>query len=740
MVAPYEISHDWEEPQDLHELLQEIRLQRDAANLRKIRFAYFVAEKAHLGQTRNSGEAYIFHPLAVARILVDLRMDDDTICAALLHDVLEDTEVTAEELKSEFGDDVVQLVEGVTKLTFKDQAELSDRQRVAAETTRTAETLRKMLLAMAKDFRVMVIKLADRLHNMQTLDALSPQRKARIANETLNVYAPLAARLGIWQIKWQLEDLSFKFLHPEEFQRIGDLVAKTRGEREADLQSAILAIKGRFEERKLSVVDIRGRPKHLYSIFNKIVKQGIDFSEIYDLQALRIIVETVPDCYVALGIVHEIWTPITSLFFDYIARPKSNGYQSLHTKVYGPNGQPLEVQIRTVAMHEIAEFGVAAHWTYKEGKAALDETSKLTALRKQLFDWSSDSLVSSDYLRTLSTDLFGEQVFVFTPLGDVIDLPAGSTPVDFAFRVHSQLGMTLVGTRINGQMAQLSTQLQNGDVCELINRANASPSLDWLEFVKSPHTRSKLRAHFRRISKTDDAAKGRISLEKELRWLGLDPKKYIGEDKLQKLAVTFDSCENPVDLLARIGLGTIGVQSVISKLRGIVNDAPAAEQIQLTHTREGKLSMSTKGMESILVTRAKCCSPIPGDDVVGYVTRGRGIVIHRRVCPNAQAYISSEPERLLNYDWVPDGGVYQVSLRVLAVNRTGLLMDVTAILGESKTNVTALKVKSLPNTTAEIDMIIDVRDTAHLSLMMTKISHFGDVLSIMRMFGRATTK
>jgi GTP pyrophosphokinase len=665
-------------------------------------------------------------------------MDDDSIVAAMLHDVLEDTEVSAEKIREDFGEDVLHLVEGVTKLQLKEQGELTDRQRVIAETTRTAETLRKMLLAMAKDFRVMVIKLADRLHNMKTLGSLDPARRVRIARETLDVYAPLAARLGIWQIKWQLEDLAFQNLHPDEFERVSELVAKSRDQRERELRDVILAIKRRFEERGIPIVDIRGRPKHLYSIFNKMVIQGVPFDEIYDLLAVRIIVETVSDCYVALGAVHELYVPLMSLFYDYIARPKPNGYQSPHTKVVGLSGQPLEIQIRTVQMHEIAEHGVAAHWTYKEGKAAIDETSRLGSLRKQLYDWSTDQRTSSDFLRSISTDLFGEQVFVFTPKGDVIDLPDGSTPVDFAFRVHSHLGMTLVGAKINGQIVALSTKLQNGDVCELITRSNATPSLDWLEFVRSAHTRSKLRAHFRRLTKNEDAQRGKSALEKELRWLGLDPKKYMGDDKLQKIAATMDSCENATDVLAKVGTGLAGVQSIVSKLRGLIPEVSAPDQIQLTQTKEGKLTLSSGGLDHVLVTRAKCCGPIPGDDVVGYVSRGRGIVIHRRVCPNAQAYMTSEPERLITYSWLPDGNVYSVSLRLIAVNRTGLLMDVSTIFGESKTNVSALKVKTLPNQTAEIDVSIDVKDTDHLAQMMTKISQYSDVISIMRMFGRTS--
>lgn len=738
MLADYEISHDWEDPEELHGLLQTIREQRDDANVRRIRYAYYLAERAHRGQSRASGEPYITHPLAVARILVDLRMDDDSICAALLHDVLEDcVEVKGEEIAKAFGEDVLHLVEGVTKLRFGHQESLTDRQRAAAETTRTAETLRKMLLAMAKDFRVMVIKLADRLHNMKTLGAMPAVKQVRIARETLDVYAPLAARLGIWQIKWQLEDLSFKALHPAEFQRVSDLVAKSRGQREAELQEAILKLKSRFEERGIKIQEIRGRPKHLYSIFNKMVKQGVPFEEIYDLLALRIIVETIPDCYVALGIVHEAYVPIPSLFYDYIARPKPNGYQSLHTKVLGPSNQPLEIQIRTRQMHEIAEHGVAAHWTYKEGKTSIDETKRLSTLREQLFDWSSDSRSSSDFLRSVSTDLFSEQVFVFTPKGDVIDLPKDSTPVDFAFRVHTQLGMTLVGAKVNGTMAPLSTVLRNGDVVELITRSNAQPSIDWLEFTKSAHARSKIRAHVRKLTKETDAQRGRDAIEKELKSLGLEPRQYLGEEKLQKVADSMDAVETTQDLLAKVGSGLASVQSVVAKLRGTVPEPHSTpETIQVTKTKEGKTALTAGGLEGVLVSRGKCCHPIPGDDVVGYVSRGRGIILHRRVCPNAMAYLSTEPDRLLAYNWPPDGHVYAVGLKIICINRTGLLMDVSTIFGESKTNVSSLNVKTMPNHTAEIDITIDVRDTEHLAQLMTKISNFGDVISILRMFGR----
>lgn len=741
MSAVFDISHDWEEPDGLHDLLQSIREQRPEANVKRIRYAFFLAEEAHSGQTRSSGEPYINHPLAVAQILVDLHMDDDTVVAALLHDVLEDTEaITREQLRDVFGQPVLDLVEGVTKLSFDDHLNMTARQRAAAETTRTAETLRKMLLAMARDFRVMVIKLADRLHNMQTIDALPSLKRIRIANETLDVYAPLAARLGIWQVKWKLEDLAFQVLHPDEFSRVRDLVAHSRTDREQDLARAVVQLKERFAQKGIKAIDIQGRPKHLYSIFNKMVKQNIPFEEIYDLLALRIITDDLGSCYLALGAVHELWVPIPGLFYDYIARPKPNGYQSLHTKVVGPNGQPLEVQIRTKEMHQIAEYGVAAHWTYKEGSVKHDETMRLSQLRERLFDWSSDARSSSDFLRSLSTDLFSEQVFVFTPKGDVIDLPKDSTPVDFAFRVHSQIGLTLVGAKVNGQLVPLPTKLQNGDVVELVTRNNATPSLDWLEFVKSAHTRSKLRSHFRKLSKDDDAARGRELLSKELQSLDLDPRAFLGEEKLDNLAATLGGVENATDVLAKVGSGLLSVQSVVQKLRGKTAQPETPDAIRVSRTKEGKLTLTISGEHDIMVNRAKCCNPIPGDEVVGYVTRGRGIMIHRKVCPNALSYQTHEPERLIPYEWPPDGNLYQVDLKIISVNRQGLLMDVSTIFGESKTNISAARVKTLPNHTAEIEVSIDVNDTEHLAHIMTKISNFSDVISILRLFGRSASR
>lgn len=739
MTSPaYEISHEWEEPQELMDLLDQIREQHPEIDVAKVRYAYYMAEQAHAGQTRDSGEPYITHPLAVARILAELEMDEDTIVAALLHDVIEDTETSRESISKQFGSDVLALIEGVTKLKFQNLLEGSDVQRARAESTRAAENLRKMLLAMAKDFRVIIIKLADRLHNMQTLDALPPVKRTRIANETLDIYAPLAARLGIWDVKWQLEDAAFHALHPREFEEVKELVAKSHRQRESEIQRAIVTLRERLERKGMRHVEIAGRPKHLYSIFQKMVKQRRSFDDIHDLLALRVIVDEVSDCYLALGVVHELWMPIPGLFYDYIAKPKPNGYQSLHTKVMGYNGEPLEVQIRTKAMHRVAEHGVASHWAYKEGKIELTEAARLARLREQLFDWSSDAKMSSDFLRSLSTDLFSEQVFVFTPKGDVLDLPKESTPVDFAFRVHTQLGLTIVGAKVNGVMVPLNSKLQNGDVVQLITRSNATPSMDWMEFVKSAHARSKLKAYFRRNSREVDAERGKDSVARELKTQGADPKMMLTEDRISAILPHFDGCAEAIDLFAKVGSGVLSAFSVAARLRGPETEAKPADTIHTSKSREGRLTVTSDGVDNMLVKRARCCDPIPGDDVKGYVTRGRGIIIHRTICPNAAKMIQAEPERLLDLDWPKDGETHSVQLKITTVNRQGLLADVSTVFGEQKANISWAKIKTLQNNTAEIEIAIDVTDIDHLAQVMNRLSNYSDVISVLRMFGRTS--
>lgn len=730
----FEIDHTWEDPEDLQHLLETVRVKNPQANIAKIRFAYYVAEQAHKKQVRQTGEPYITHPLAVAQILADLDMDDDALAAALLHDVLEDSEqFSGQYIGEKFGPVVLSLVEGVTKLKLR-QAEGGAR---LTESARAAETLRKMLLAMAQDIRVMVIKLADRLHNISTLDGLPPEKRTRIANETLDVYAPLAARLGIWQIKWQLEDLSFKQLHPKEFQEISELVGKKRIERTDQLNASIAILKERLLARGIKEVEVTGRPKHLYSIHNKMVKQGFKFEEILDLMAIRIIVPSVSDCYLALGIVHDIWLPMPGYFSDYIAKPKSNGYQSLHTKIFGPFDEPIEVQIRTKDMHRIAEFGVAAHWSYKEGDEQKSQPGEFSRLREQLHDLSTDNRRSIDFMRTVSQDLFSEQVFAFTPKGDVIDLPAGSTPVDFAFRVHSTLGLKVVGAKVNGQMVPLNRELSNGDVVELVTRSNAQPSLDWLEFLKSANAKAKVRAYFRRLNKNDNAQRGRDALEKELKTLGIEPRELLGEDRLTALAKEHYNSTDATDLLAKVGEGQVTVQSVVLRLRGIAQPDRKPDTIQVTKVAsQGNALRVTGSLENMMIRRARCCDPLPGEECVGYVSRGRGLLIHRKLCPNVLQYETKERERLIPMEWPSDGTPYPVQLRIISLNRQGLLMDVSTIFGESKTNVSAAKIRTLPNQTAEIEVVIEVRDIEHLSALMVRIGNFSDVISLLRVFGR----
>jgi guanosine-3',5'-bis(diphosphate) 3'-pyrophosphohydrolase len=724
--------------EQLKRLLDSLRERMPQSDLDRIQRAFEVAEKAHEGQARSSGEPFIRHPLEVAKIVADLHMDATTICAALLHDVLEDTDIEPEAIETEFGTGVLQLVEGVTKLKLNVDPDASPRQRKAAEHARSAESLRKMLLAMAQDVRVMVIKLADRMHNMRTIDSLPETRQTRIASETLDVYAPLAARLGIWQLKWQLEDLAFKVMHPTDFAKISDMVAKSRAEREGQVQEGKEKLRQRLDDRGLKHAEVSGRPKHLYSIYNKMVNQKVPFEEIYDLLAIRVIVEDTAECYAVLGLVHELWLPIPGLFYDYIAMPKPNGYQSLHTKVIGPGGDPLEVQIRTRRMHEVAEYGFAAHWSYKEGKDRAEHAEKLGRLRSQLFDWSSDARMSSDFLRSVSTDLFSEQVFVFTPKGDVIDLPKDSTPIDFAFRVHSEMGLKVVGAKVNGIMVPLSAKLQNGDVVEMITRPNAQPSLDWMEFVKSQNAKSKLRHHFRRLNRNESEDRGRDALEKEMRARGFDPRQVVNDEFLGRVAEKLRGCTTPADVCARVGEGLVSVQNVANKLQAMARtetDQPLKPQP--AHTEAPTV---ITGIDNVMLRRAKCCMPVPEEDVIGYVTRGRGIMIHRRVCPNALWMVENEPERITHLQWPADGSKYAVNLRIITVDRQGLLMDISTIFSEAKADVTAAKIRTLPNNTAEINVTIAVRDLKNLQDVINKVNQFSDVISVLRVFGRTTTK
>ena len=721
---------------EIEPIIERVRGYDSNADTDLIRRAFEFASQVHEGQKRLSGDPYITHPLATARALAELEMDAQSIAAGLLHDTVEDTRVTAEDLTRRFGAEVAALVDGVTKLKLADfdidwgEAETEPRHK-HVEFRRSAVNLRKIFLAMARDLRVMVIKLCDRTHNMETLSALPPERRKKVATETLQIFAPLAHRLGIWKLKWRLEDLAFKHLYPERYEEIAENVARTRQDREEDLTRAVDMIRERLDRDGIRS-HIEARPKHLYSIYQKMLREEIDFSEIYDLSALRIVVNTVVECYHVLGIVHDLWMPIPDRFGDYIAKPKSNMYQSLHTKVIGPRGEPIEVQIRTWDMHRTAEFGIAAHWQYKEGAEPADEFErKMQWLRQQLFDWQSDAKDHGEFLRSVINDLFTDQVFVFTPKGDVVDLPAGSTPVDFAYRVHSDLGNRCSGAKVNGRIVPISFQLRNGDIVEIMARSGAAPSRDWLGFVKTSHARNRIKSYFRKIHFTESAQRGREALEKECERAGLDPGTVLKADTLAHIAQSLN-LPSEEDMLAAIGFGNVPVGTVINRLHAhakpqealAVSDRPAAE---------AKLSVSLDGVDKVMIRRARCCSPIPGDEVVGYVTRGRGMMLHRKTCPNVAAYRASDPRRLVEVDWRDAGGErFPAEIIIEALDRVGLLNDISAVFSEAKTNITAANIRARADKTARLDLTVDVEGVEHLNKLIQHVSRLNDVLRVER--------
>lgn len=718
-------------------LVAEMARYNPRADLDLLRSAAEFAHAAHAGQKRDSGEPYVWHPLRTAAILADLEMDLSSVIGGLLHDVLEDAPVTREELAACFGEDVAGLVDGVTKLPDEvappDEVDGVEK-RQQAERKRRADNLHKVLLSMARDLRVIIIKLADRLHNMQTLEHVSDERQRRIARETLQVFAPLAHRLGIWHLKWQLEDLAFKYLEPEKYEEVAGMVAKTRAEREGDIAEAIEKLTERLKASGIEA-EIQGRPKHLYSIYQKMLSQDLDFSDIYDLTAIRVIVNTVEECYHALGVVHDIWVPIRDKFSDHIAKPKPNNYQSLHTKVAGPRGEPMEIQIRTWAMHRTADFGVAAHWRYKEGGKADSFERRLSAMRQQLFDWQNDTRDSQDFLRSVMEDLLADQVFIFTPKGEVIDLPAGSTPVDFAYRIHSDLGDHCVGAKVNGRMVSLDYRFHNGDVVQIITRSTSAPSLDWLGFVKTAGARNRIKRYSRRLSRDEDIVRGREQLERELARRNLeriDPAKH---ERVAEVAseMNYQSVD---DLLAAMGNGLVSAHTVVERLKLKAPEQPPPV-IELATGRapaaNPEIGITVGGQEGLLLKLGKCCSPLPGDGVTGYVSRGRGLVIHRVDCPNAIKYFRDEPERLIAVDWRDQGTeTYPAHLQVLVMDRVGVLNAITTIISSAGVNISHLHVAAQPNRMAQITVTIEVRSTDHLASLMSRIESLNEVLEVRR--------
>ena len=706
----------------LEAVVAEARRHRPSINVGLIERAHAVAATAHEGQLRASGEPYITHPLAVAFELASLQMDAESIAAALLHDVPEDTDTTIPDLEKRFGREVGRLVDGVTKLSKFGSARSMEEQQ--------AENIRKMFLAMAEDVRVVIIKLADRLHNMRTLAFLPPEKQARIAHQTMDIYAPLAHRLGIWQWKWELEDLSFKYTEPDKFRQMAEMLADRRKERESFINRCIAIL--RKELAKVGIeVEISGRPKHLYSIYKKMERKGSEFSEIYDLHAIRLIVGEVKDTYAALGVVHSLWRPIPGQFDDYIAMPKANLYQSLHTAVIGPDAKPLEVQIRTRAMHEVAEAGIAAHWRYKEGSRGDRRYDEKLAWVRQLIEWQREVVDATDFVEGLKLDVFQDQVFVFTPKGDVKDLPNGATPLDFAYRIHTDVGHRTIGSKVNNRLVPLDYRLRNGDIVEIITtKAAHGPSRDWLAIVRTSQAREKIRAWFKHQQRDENVTHGKEMLDRELRRLAHETLGTIDADKLLSIATQAHYKEID-DFYAAIGYGAVSAASVVGKLEIHDDAAITLPDVAPPTAAVTSSGIRVKGVGDLLVRFAKCCTPIPGDPISGYVTRGKGVTIHRATC--ASVLSEKEIERLIDVDWeATDQQTYPITVRITALDRAGLLNEITTVVAEHKVNIVAASVGTLPDGTATITATLKVTSLQHLAKVLTRIERVRDVISVTR--------
>ena len=719
--------------------------------------AFDFANEAHKGQCRKSGEPYISHPVEVAIILADLHMDAETLCSAILHDTVEDTSATLELVAETFNDAIAQLVDGVTKITRVEVGTLTDEQ---------AQTMRKMLVAMNKDIRVIVIKLADRLHNMRTLSALREDRRIFKSRETLEIYAPIAHRLGINSMKWELEDLAFFYLEPEKFKMVSRMVAESRTEREAYLAGVIDTVRKEMDEIGIEC-EIAGRPKHLYSIYQKMTKRGKGFSEIYDLIAVRIIVKTVSECYSVLGAVHSLWQPVPGRFKDYIAMPKYNMYQSLHTTVIGPAARPLEVQIRTVEMHQMSEFGVAAHWRYKERSKKRDEAfDRQIAWLRQMVDWQDETQDSREFLKSLKVDLAPAEVYVFTPTGDVKSLRAGSTPVDFAYSIHTEVGNHCVGAKVNGSIVPLSYELQMGDRVEILTQKNAQPNRNWINMVKTPGARSKIRSYFSKASRSDDAQAGHDKLAREMRKHGMGISNASAQRALRDVAENL-GFKDADDMMVSIGCERESAQHVANRLIKYMVDREAEAEADArrvasmgtstgvmprmltnakhpsrreTHSSSGVV---VKGVDGVLVRLSRCCNPVPGDEILGFVTRGRGVSVHRADCPNAVA-LQEHPERIIDVEWeaLPSSETsYKAEVIIEAMDRMNLLRDIIAVLSERGANVlsSSSQVSSRDNL-AEFRFLFQVSDVESINLIIHKLATVPGVFDAHRTLPGANQK
>jgi len=713
----------------LEDLLAQIKKYINDPDLAIVEKAYEFAEEAHRGQFRYSGESFVEHPLGVALILAELELDIISIAAALLHDVVEDTEVTSETIKKEFGEEIALLVDGVTKLSrlkFQTREELQ------------AENLRKMFIAMAEDIRVILIKLADRLHNMRTLKYLNKDKRIIKAQETLEIYAPLAHRLGISKVKWELEDLAFLFLEPEKYYEVARKVQANRAQRERDIQFALDLLKNRLKEVGLKA-ETYGRPKHLYSIYQKMKKKEIEFEEVYDLTAVRIIVDTVRECYEVLGIVHELWKPIPGRFKDYIAMPKSNMYQSLHTTVIGPKGDPLEIQIRTPEMHRTAEYGIAAHWRYKEGKTGDQAFEEKLSWLRQLLEWQKELQEPQEFMEALKIDLFEDEVFVFTPKGDVISLPKGATPVDFAFSIHTEIGYSCIGAKVNGQIKPLDYHLQNGDIVEIqTTRASTGPSRDWLNFVKTSKARSKIKYWFKMQARDEIIQRGKELFEKELRRRQIELKDTERQKEFERLAQKMGK-NTAEEILEMIGYNQITPQQIVNRLKVVQERAELTEQPVFKEKRKPARRRSTdkgvkvKGVDDLLVRLARCCNPVPGDEINGFITRGRGVSIHRADCSNMQLLLETEKERIIPVEWDNrENEFYQVNLAIEAYNKKALLNDITSLMKEEQIEISSVEARTDKYNRAHIQLALELNNLQHMKEIMQKLDQIPGILSVNR--------
>ena len=720
----------------IDDVLEKMKKNNKKSDLKLIKRAYDFAKEKHGDQLRKSGEPYIIHPVQVAYILANLELDDATICAALLHDVAEDTEVTIQDIAREFSPEIAEMVDGVTKLGNLKYTNAEEQQ---------VENYRKMFLAMGKDIRVILIKLADRLHNMRTLKFLKKDRQLAIAKETHDLYAPLANRLGMYSLKWELEDLSFKYLNPDEYREIVDGIAKKRDERLQFINQIVEQINEELKRQKIKA-EITGRAKHLYSIYRKMKRDNKSLDQIYDLFALRILVDNVKDCYAALGVVHELYNPMPGRFKDYISVPKPNMYQSLHTTLIGPKGTPFEVQIRTYEMHRIAEFGIAAHWAYKEANRFKKATvavqeDKLSWLRETL-EWQKDMQDPQEFLNTLKTELFVDEVYVFTPKGQIKVLPRGATPIDFAYSIHAEIGHHMTGCKINSKMMPIITALKNGDIVEIVTSDQSKgPSRDWLKFVKSTSAKNKIQSWFKKTQRAENIEKGKDLIEKEIKRIGIPYSKIFKNEYIQG-ALDRYKYNTIDDMYSAVGFGAISATKIIAKMLEVYKKDNQDEYIEQTleqlinertrKTKPSNVGIVVKGIDNCLVRLSKCCNPVPGDEIVGFITRGRGVSVHRKDCINVKDLISQE-DRMIDVYWFDDvDSSYNVEIEILANDRNGLLSDIIKQIASVKTRLIAVNSKVNRDKTVNTEVTVEVENLEDLNNVLKSLRKIDNVYEVNR--------